>query len=254
MKPRVIMVHGGFCGGWCFDLFREPFQAAGYDVLAHSLPGHAENDPPNAVAGKSMSDYASAIVKAVAAEPVPPILIGHSMGGLVSMMAATKTELAALILLAPSAPWGIAGGTMEEAASATALIASGAYWTGAVEPDRFVARLYSLDRLPKAVAATLSNRMRPESGKALAETLAWWTDPFMTTRVSAGRIRAMVFAAVGERDMIHPPTTVRQTAALLGAEFQVFPDMSHWLVGEPGWEAVAAACLDFCDRTLAKAA
>ena len=47
------------------------------------------------------------------------------------------------------------------------------------------------------------------------------------------------------QDVIHPPATVRQTAARLGGQVEVFPEMSHWLPGEPGWEAVAARCLAF---------
>ena len=52
----------------------------------------------------------------------------------------------------------------------------------------------------------------------------------------------------GGEDRIHPPATVQRTAALLGADFQVFPDMSHWLIGEPGWESVAQACMAWAGR------
>jgi pimeloyl-ACP methyl ester carboxylesterase len=52
-------------------------------------------------------------------------------------------------------------------------------------------------------------------------------------------------AIAGGKDVIHPPATVRQTAARLGGVCEVFPSMSHWLPGEPGWEDVAEACLDF---------
>ena len=30
MATPVIMVHGAFCGGWTFDTFRRPFEAAGH--------------------------------------------------------------------------------------------------------------------------------------------------------------------------------------------------------------------------------
>jgi hypothetical protein len=36
---------------------------------------------------------------------------------------------------------------------------------------------------------------------------------------------------------------VRETAKRLGAQLQVMPDMSHWLIGEPGWRDVADLCL-----------
>jgi pimeloyl-ACP methyl ester carboxylesterase len=253
-KAPVIMVHGAFCGGWAFESFRKPFEAAGHAVLTPDLRGHGDGTPSSAVVGLSMSDYAGAVADLVRAQPAPPILVGHSMGGLVAMMAAAKAEVAALVLLAPSPPWGIAGGTLEEAGSAMALYALGPFWAQAVEPDRFVAGLYSLDRMEPSAAQAVSKRMRAESGRALFETLNWWLDPFMTTSVSPGAIKAPVFAAVGERDLINPPSTVRQTAAKFGCAAHVFAGMSHWVIGEPGWEDVAAACLAWIGGVEAKAA
>lgn len=246
------MVHGAFCGGWVFDRFRAPFEAAGYDVLAPDLRGHGPDQPSSAVVGVSMTDYARDIAVLVRRQASPPVLIGHSMGGLVAAMAAAQAPVAGLMLLAPSPPWGIAGGSMEEAGSALALYALGPFWAQAIEPDRFVAKLYSLDKMEAEDGRAVARRMRAESGRAMFETLNWWLDPFMTTRV--GPVAAPVFAAVGERDLINPPTTVRQMAARLGTQARTFPGMSHWLVGEPGWDGVAAAGLAWLDEALVKAA
>ncbi len=245
LKPTVIMVHGAFCGGWAFDAFRQPFEANGYRCAAPDLRGHAPGTRLSTVAQISMSDYASDIADLVRAEPAPPILLGHSLGGLVAQMAAMKADVAALVLLAPSAPWGVTGASLEEAASAFGLYALGPFWTQAVEPDQAVAHLYSLDRMEKAPGQAVAERMVAESGRALFETLNWWLDPFMTTQVDAGRVRAPVFVASGAADLIHPPSTVRQTAARLGADVRVFEGMSHWLIGEQGWEEVAATCLEW---------
>jgi pimeloyl-ACP methyl ester carboxylesterase len=65
----------------------------------------------------------------------------------------------------------------------------------------------------------------------------------MTTMVRAEDILAPVLAVSGGRDVIHPPATVRETAKRLGAQVQVMPEMSHWLIGEPGWRDVADLCL-----------
>ena len=67
-------------------------------------------------------------------------------------------------------------------------------------------------------------------------------------------MRAPVLAIAGGLDAIHPAATVRATAARLGGETLVFPDMSHWLVGEPGWEDVAGACLEWIGALSACAA
>ena len=244
MTP-IIMVHGAFCGGWTFERIRGVFEARGHICLTPDLRGHEAGGQP---AGASMSHYADDIAALARSCAAPPILIGHSLGGLVTQMAAARAPIAGLILLAPSAPWGIQGGTMEEAISAVSLYALGPFWSLAVAPDYSLAKQYSLDRMEHADRRAVYDRMVPESGRALWETLNWWLDPFMTTQVSTHRINAPVLAVAGGRDLIHPPTTVRQTAARLGAEVLVFPEMSHWLPGEPGCEDVAAACLDWMAR------
>lgn len=242
MRAPVIMVHGAFCGGWTFDAFRQPFEAAGHRVITPDLVGH---DGVAAVAGVSMSDYARQIAQLIRGCETPPILIGHSLGGLVAQMAAGRARVSKLILLAPSAPWGVSGASLEEAVSAVSLYTLGPYWMQAIAPDYGVVRRYSVDKLERPERKAIFARMTAESGRALWETLNWWLDPFMTTSVSSPG--CPVLAIAGGQDVIHPPATVRQTAARLGGSVEVFPEMSHWLPGEPGWEAVAARCLTFID-------
>lgn len=254
MPPPIVMVHGAFCGGWVFDEFAEPFAAAGHRVLVPDLRGHAPDDPRGAPTGVSMADYARDIAELAQSLPEPPVLVGHSMGGLVCQMAASRTRVRALALLAPSAPWGVTGNTIEEAVTAFGLHMLGPFWSQAVDPDVNLMRQYSLSRLPRAECEAAIARLRPESGRALWETLNWWLDPFMTTSVSLAGRACPTLALVGERDVVHPPATVRQTAARLGGGFEVLPQMSHWLVGEPGWRDVAGRVLDWLDREVRAAA
>jgi len=239
MPAPSVMVHGAFCGGWVFDRFRAPFESAGHTVLCPDLRGHAADARDAAVVGVSMRDYAADIVALCQSLDEPPILVGHSMGGLVAQMAAARMPVSALVLLAPSAPWGVTGSTMEEAITAVGLHMLGPFWTQAVHPDRSLMKLYSLDRMGQDEGHEVLQRLRPESGRAIWETLNWWLDPFMTTSMGARRPTAPTLAMVGERDVVHPPATVRQTAQRLGATFQLLPGMSHWLPGEPGWAEVA---------------
>lgn len=248
----IVMVHGAFCGGWTFERFRAPFEAAGFEVIAPDLRGHAPGRTSE-VTGVSMSDYAADIAKICADLSAPPILLGHSLGGLVAQLAATRTPVEALVLLAPSPPWGVAGSSLEEAITAFGLQMMSPFSSGAVDPDGGLMRRYSLDRVPKAEREEIVRRLRPESARALREALNWWLDPFMTTSVGPGALSAPALAVAGALDVVHPPATVRQTADRIGASFQLLPGMSHWLPGEPGWEDVAERVLRWM-REASKAA
>jgi pimeloyl-ACP methyl ester carboxylesterase len=245
----LVMVHGAFCGGWVFDDFRKPFEAAGLKVAAPNLRGHGDGDRPDEVAGLSMADYAADITalcrRLTAEEGAPPVLLGHSMGGLVAQMTAGRLPLAGLVLLAPSAPWGVFGSSVEEAMTATALPMVAPTPFSPVEPDLRLLKGFSLDRLAPGAREAAARRVRPESARAILETLTWWLDPLMTTRTDppAPGLESLVIA--GGKDRVHPPATVRQVASRLGAEYVEMAGMSHWLPGEPGWEAVANRVLDW---------
>mgnify|MGYP006272214415 CR=1 FL=1 len=239
--PTVVMTHGAFCGGWAFEAFRRPFEMAGWTVLAADLPGRGGGR--GSVAGLSMSDYAQSVARLCADLPERPVLLGHSMGGLVCQMAARRVKPQALVLLAPSAPWGVTGSTMEEAITAFGVGLADPFWSGAVTPDRGLMRSHGLDRVPRHERDAILDRLSPESGRAIREVLNWWLDPFMTTSVGVGPLPCPSLAIAGERDVVHPAATVRATAQRIGAEFLSMPGMSHWLIGEQGWEAVAEATL-----------
>lgn len=241
----IVMVHGAFCGGWAFDRFRAPFEAAGHDVITPDLRGHAPGAKSGAVIGVSMADYAADIAQLCADLPEPPVLLGHSMGGLVAQLAAKRAAVEALVLLAPSPPWGVAGSSIEEAVTAFGVHVMGSFSSGSLEPDRSLMRLYSLDRMPEAEREAIIARLGRESGLAVRETLNWWLDPFMTTSVGVGAISAPAFVISGERDVVHSSATARATAQRIGGTFREMPGMSHWLVGEPGWDAVAELALEW---------
>ena len=237
------MVHGAFCGGWCFERFRRPFEAAGHPVLTPDLPGHGARRGEG-VSGLSVRRYAQEIAALVRAQPEPPLLIGHSMGGLVSALAAAQAPVRGLIMLAPSPPWGVMGSAMELAA-AVGLSSEGAYWAGEIQPDGKIMSNVSLDRTPRREHPAIIARMGPESGRALYEIINWWADPTFASMLPPGGARAPTLVIGGEQDRIHPPSTVTQTAMRTGGEMRLMKGMSHWLIGEPGWRDVARACLEW---------
>jgi pimeloyl-ACP methyl ester carboxylesterase len=253
MNP-IVMVHGAFVGGWSFEQFRTPFEAAGHRVLAPDLRGHGHDDAADEVIGVSVRDYADDVVALCATLSERPILIGHSMGGLVAQMAARRVQPEALVLLAPSPPWGLVGWCVEEAMTAFGAQMASLLSNGAVEPSREIMRHCTLDKMTSEEAAPILSRLRPESARAVREVLNWWLDPFMTSSIGSGPLPVPSLVISGESDQIHPAASGRLVAERIGGGFLSFPEMSHWLPGEPGWEAVADAALDFIGRKVRVAA
>ncbi|MCD6076073.1 MAG: alpha/beta hydrolase [Ramlibacter sp.] len=83
MKSPIVLVHGAWHGGWCWDKVRPRLEAAGHRVLAPSLTGlgdreHLRDPIP------SLATHVSDIVNLVQAEELcDVVLVGHSYGGMV---------------------------------------------------------------------------------------------------------------------------------------------------------------------------
>ena len=237
------MIHGAFCGPWSLDGLKQKFEEAGYKVTAPWLRFHDQKPPPAALGTTGLLDYAADLEEELAALTAPPIIVGHSMGGLLAQMLAARREVAALVLLAPSAPWGIPPTTLFEIGAAQALHLHPGYWNQVLEPSRDVALAHSLDKLPRHMRDDVFGRFCPESGRATFEILNWGLDMRRASEVDADAVRCPVLCLTGSEDRINPPSTVARIAARYSADHEVFDDMGHWLIGEPGWEKLAARAI-----------
>jgi pimeloyl-ACP methyl ester carboxylesterase len=239
------MIHGAFCGPWSLQGLGEKFREAGHAVTSPCLRFHDGGKPPAALGTTSLLDYVADLEEDIAALKTPPILVGHSMGGLLAQMLAARIKTRALVLLAPSAPWGVAPTTLFEISAAQALHLNPGYWTKVLEPSRDVALAHSLDKLPRSMRDEVFQHFVPESGRATFEILNWGLDMTRASEVDTDAVDCPMLFLTGSDDRINPPTTVARVAALYGdqASHTVFDGMGHWLVGEPGWEKLATRAL-----------
>ena len=244
-KSPVVMIHGAFCGPWSLDGLKEKFQAASYAVSAPPLRFHDENRSSPALATTGLADYAADLEEEIRALKAPPILVGHSMGGLLAQMLAARVKVAALILLAPSPPWGVAPTTLFEIGAAHAMHLQPGHWNQVLEPNRDVALAHSLDRLPREMRDEVYGRFVAESGRAMFEVMNWALDFNQASAVDAKSVTAPMLFLTGSEDKINPPSTVKNIAKLYGdrATAEVLDGMGHWLIGETGWEKLAQRVL-----------
>jgi pimeloyl-ACP methyl ester carboxylesterase len=159
-----------------------------------------------------------------------------------------QTPVAGLVLLAPSAPWGVPPTTLDEQGNQFGLSLLGDYWRRPVPPDYRVARATTLDRLSREGARHTFARFVPESGRAIREAVQWWLDTSMASQAPVYRITAPILGVAGGKDRVNPSSTVRRVISRFPegqAHFHEFPEMSHWLVGEPEAADVSALVLQW---------
>lgn len=238
------MVHGAFSGGWAWDNFRAFFEARGYRCIAPDLRHHAGASPPVALGRTSLLDYLRDLETLIGGLDAAPILMGHSMGGLLCQMLSARGHGARLVLLAPSPPAGIIPSSAFEMLTAFGVFASGAGWGQVLAPDYDAAAAHALSQMPKPLQQAIFARLAPESGTALFEIMCWMLDPLQASRVNARKIACPVLALAGGRDPINTPATVRQIAQCYGAraDYHCFPDTGHWQLDGPHWQKIAKHC------------
>jgi pimeloyl-ACP methyl ester carboxylesterase len=216
-------------------------------VLRYHDRGHT---PPAALGRVSLTDYASDLETLIDGLEARPVLVGHSLGGLLAQMLAARGKARALVLLAPSAPWGVLPSTLFELASAQTLLFSGGDYRGTlIHPSYKIAAAHSLDKLVPAERSRVYARFVPESGQATFEIMSWSFDLRRAAHVRARDVTCPVLCLVGSDDKINPPSTVARIAARYRgrALFEEVAGHSHWLIGEPGCENIARRALLWLD-------
>ena len=86
-RPATVLVHGGAAhAGWWDHV--APHLSPHHRVLALDLSGHGRSDHRESYSLELWAEEVLAVAAAGSTSPAPPIVVGHSMGGFVTLTAA----------------------------------------------------------------------------------------------------------------------------------------------------------------------
>jgi len=249
-KPPLLFVHGGYCDAWCWEPHFLPwFAARGYPSHALSLRGHGASGGRDSLFVASLDDYVADVERVRTALPLPPVLIGHSMGAaIIERMLGTRGVRAAA-LLAPVPPGGlgpVAGRLL--AWQPEYLVNMQRLDAPHLAGDVLAALrpMYFSDDVAPEILARAVTHISAESPRAILDL----TLPLVRSRTRP-LPRIFVLGAAGDR--IATPEDVKATALFYDATATVVPGLAHMMMLERGWETVAQPLLEWLERDALRA-
>ena len=248
----LIFVHGMFQNGKSWDKWAEFFSQKGYNCIVPSWPLHEgepselRSDIPYGL-GELTFDRVLNHIQAIASSYDNPILIGHSVGGLVAQVLLDRGVISAGIAIAPVAPnrmidfdWSF----MKNAATIT----------NPLKGDEPV--LMDADMFHEAFANTLS-----KDQAEIAFEMSATHDSRNVLRgcmTDSGKIdldepHGPLLIIGAEKDEIIPCSLTEKNAKAYKddgsvTDFREFKNRSHYICGEPGWEEVAEYVLSWIEQ------
>jgi pimeloyl-ACP methyl ester carboxylesterase len=110
-RTPLVFVHGAWHASWCWKENFVPFFAnEGFAIRAFDFRGHGQSEGRESLHNFHLRDYVEDLGQVLEAAKVTPVLVAHSMGGLVAQLYAQDHDVAGLVLLAPVPVSGVGFG------------------------------------------------------------------------------------------------------------------------------------------------
>ncbi|HXH02685.1 MAG TPA: alpha/beta hydrolase [Candidatus Competibacteraceae bacterium] len=236
-RTPLLFLHGAFSAAWCWDEHFLPYFAAhGYPAYAVSLRGHGGSEGHERLLSTRLQDYVADLMRTITALPRPPVLVGHSMGGMVIQKYLERHSVPGAVLMASVPPQGLLWSSAWMACQDPWLYQqlNLLLWGGPrfASPQLLRRAIFS-PTSPEWQVARYFRRMQRES-QQVALDMSWLDLPGRPLEPCPP---LLVLGAEG--DVLVPPLMVEATARRFGTRAEIFPDMAHAMMLERGWQRVA---------------
>jgi pimeloyl-ACP methyl ester carboxylesterase len=221
--------------------------ARGIRSFALSFRGHGASGSDERLDRASLADYVADARSAVRAIGAAPVLVGHSLGGLVAQLCLGLERIRGLVLMAPVPPDGLLHPNLFLAVGKPVLWIDLARFIGEersamTSSNPNLRQLLVSDDMPSTVAEHYLRRMHGESRRALLEA------HFPQTSCSAAALGIPALVVGAERDLMIPPAAVARAAWFHAAELNWIPEVAHALMLDLKWCDAADVLLRWITR------
>jgi pimeloyl-ACP methyl ester carboxylesterase len=238
----LLFVHGAWHGAWCWENFLPYFAQHGYTAHALSLRGHGQSEGRAGLRWHSAAQgYVADVAQVAQSLSAPPVVIGHSMGGYVVQKYLEAHPAPAGVLLASIPASGITGFAFRALIQHPGPFLKAQIlldpWHLIATPELARAAFFSPIISPADLRRHFA-RLQSESFRMELEAML-----FALPRPSKVKTPLLVLGA--QNDTVFPVAEMQATARAYGTAAEIFPNMAHDMMLEPGWEQVADRILSW---------
>jgi pimeloyl-ACP methyl ester carboxylesterase len=251
MSRTIVFIHGAWVTPACWEPMVGWFEARGYRCLAPAWPGKDRpieeiRRDPSPLLGLGVGEIVDHYEKIVRDLDAPPILIGHSFGGLFTQILLDRGLGAAGVAIDSAPPKGVFAYQPTSFRALLSVLLTPFVWRKVVRWSFARFRYAFVNTLPLADArAAYERHVTPETGRIFFQGAMAPFSPNSPTRVDfRNATRAPLLLIAGEKDNIVPAVIIRRNhrkyaSSAAVTDFRAFPGRAHWIIAQPGWEEVA---------------
>lgn len=243
MARLAVLIHGMWGTADVWRNWRPFLETRGWQTIAPSLRHHdaPPDAPPPALGTTSLHDYVADLEASLQALPEKPVVIGHSMGGLIALLLCAKGLAKAGVLLTPAPPAGVIALRPSNLLAFARIQVRWGWWCKPHRATLAEALSHTFNTTDPRDGTEIHASFVHDSGRALFEIALPWLDGTNAATVDPRRVTVPLLFVAAEKDKLTPPDVVRRAARRFAhvSDYVEYKGQGHWVPGQPGWDRIA---------------
>lgn len=244
-RQPLLFIHGANMAAWCWmENFMPFFAKLGHPTYAVDLRGHGKSDGQEQMSTHSIADYVHDVQRVIDEIGSKPIIIGHSLGGLIAQKYIEKNTVPACILMAGVPEDGLVPSMMDLFFNPTFFMQNNlgqlfGTWFSGIDVTR---KSVFSGHVDDDIVIRYCTEMQPSSPKSLLDTL--WLglpthkNPFNLPMLSLG----------ADEDTFFRPVHIKKTAAAYNADYRNMKNTGHAMMLDSHWHESADVISDWLSQ------